>query len=95
VDAVAAICKIKVVKAQMSGIEEVTQNPIASQITTISNSIIISGLKNNDFVGVYSINGTAIYPPSNVVTDALTIKVPSPGIYIVRINKNATKVAVR
>ena len=95
VDAVAAICKVKVVKAQMSGIEEVTQNPIASQITAISNSIIISNLKYNDFVGVYSVNGTAIYPPSNVVTDALTIRVPSPGIYIVRINKNATKVAVR
>ncbi|MDE6353334.1 MAG: Ig-like domain-containing protein [Muribaculaceae bacterium] len=95
VDAVAAICKIKVVKAQMSGIEEVPQNPVTSQITTLSNTIMISNLKHNDFVGVYSVNGTAVYPPSNVVTDALTVRVPSPGIYIVRINKNATKVAVR
>lgn len=95
VDAVADICKIKVKQPEMSGIEDVVQNSNSSQITTISNSIIISNLKYNDFVGVYSVNGTAVYPPSNVVTDALTIRVPSSGIYIVRINKSATKVAVR
>ena len=95
VDAVADICKIKVKQPEMSGIEDVVQNSNSSQITTISNSIIISNLKYNDFVGVYSVNGTAVYPPSNVVTDVLTIRVPSSGIYIVRINKSATKVAVR
>ena len=95
VDAVADICKIKVKQPEMSGIEDVIQDSNSSQITTISNSIIISNLKYNDFVGVYSVNGTAVYPPSNVVTDALTIRVPSSGIYIVRINKSATKVAVR